>query len=31
VVEVNVYNPVAEQSSTSVTQELRTLASMGAF
>jgi TP901 family phage tail tape measure protein len=31
VLEVNVYNPVAEQTSTTVTQQLRTLASMGAF
>lgn len=31
VLEVNVYNPVAESSSTSATQQLRTLASMGAF
>lgn len=31
VLEVNVYNPVAEQTSTSVTQKLSTLASMGAF
>lgn len=31
VLEVNVYNPVAEQTSTSVTQKLSTLAAMGAF
>lgn len=31
VLEVNVYNPVGENSATSTTQELRTLASMGAF
>lgn len=31
VLEVNVYNPVAESTSTSATQTLRTLADMGAF
>lgn len=31
VLEVNVYNPVAEDSTSSATQQLRTLASMGAF
>jgi len=31
VLEVNVYNPVGEDSATSTTQQLRTLASMGAF
>lgn len=31
VLEVNVYNPVAESSASSATQQLRTLASMGAF
>lgn len=31
VLEVNVYNPVGESSATSTTQQLRTLASMGAF
>ncbi len=31
VLEVNVYNPVAESTSTSATQQLRTLADMGAF